>query len=274
MISVLRCPHCHRQLEPHGVTWRCAAGHSFDIARQGYVNLAVHGPAHTGDAPEMLDARAAVLAAGHLDVVTAAVIDACAGLPPGAVVEAGAGTAHHLTRVARALGGRTAVAIDSSVAAAKRAARAGGSTLTAVVADVWKPWPLLDDVAAAVLTIFSPRNPAETARVLVPEGLAVVVTPAQDHLGELTAVLGLLKVEVGKRERLVVEMDAHFDPVDTCEVRTTRVLDRDMALMIARMGPTAHHFEAGELAARAARLPEQIEVTVAVHVSRFRPRTA
>ena len=44
-----------------GGALRCAAGHSFDIARQGYVNL-VPGRA---DTPEMVEARDAFLRAGH-----------------------------------------------------------------------------------------------------------------------------------------------------------------------------------------------------------------
>lgn len=34
-----RCPLCAQPLAEEGNCLRCAAGHSFDIARQGYVNL-------------------------------------------------------------------------------------------------------------------------------------------------------------------------------------------------------------------------------------------
>ena len=38
MIQVI-CPVCGAALEPQGAAWRCAQGHCFDVARQGYVNL-------------------------------------------------------------------------------------------------------------------------------------------------------------------------------------------------------------------------------------------
>jgi 23S rRNA (guanine745-N1)-methyltransferase len=275
--AVLRCPHCHGRLARHERTWRCDEGHAFDVARQGYVNLTAGRPVHGGDTAEMLEARTAVLDAGHLDVVTDAVVDACRdALPAGALVEVGAGTAHHLAALRRALGERAgagerpAVAIDASVAAGKRAARHPG--VIAVVADAWAPWPLLDGVAAAVLTIFAPRNMPEAERVLAPGGQLLVVTPGGDHLVELRAPLGLLGIEEGKVERLREQAGGHLDLLGSHEVGTVRTLRRHDVLAMAAMGPSGHHHDQEELAARVARLPESMPVTVAVHLTRFTPR--
>ncbi len=270
MTGLLRCPVCGLALRPTGRTWRCEAGHAFDIARQGYVNLLTGRAVHVGDTAAMLDARTAVLAAGHLDVVTRGVIDALADdLPAGAIVEAGAGTAHHLAALAHALPQRAAIAMDASVAAAKRAAGADPARITSIVADAWQDWPVLEGVAAAVLSIFAPRNLPETARVLVPGGRLIVVTPAQDHLQELRATLGLLEVEVGKEERLVTEAVGHLDLIDQTGARTTRTVDRTAARAIASMGPSGFHLDDAVLFERADRLPEQIEITTAVTVTRF-----
>ena len=269
---MLRCPHCHGALGERGGTLQCPSGHSFDVARQGYVNLTVGRPPHAGDSAEMLDARAAVLAAGHLDAVSDALVASCADLAPGVLVEAGAGTGHHLTRVRRALGQRRAVAMDVSVPAARRAARADPGWTTAVVADVSRPWPLLDGVAAAVLTVFAPRNLPEAARALTPGGLLVTVTPAAHHLSELAGPLGLLRIEEGKRDRLLEQARPHFDVIDSTDVGTTRVLDREAARGVAAMGPSAHHIAPAALTERLARLPDRLDVTVAVEVTRFRPR--
>lgn len=271
--SLLRCPICHGALERGERVWRCAQGHTFDVARQGYVNLTSGRAAHPGDTAGMLDARAAVLGAGHLDVVTEALVAACRDqLPPGGLVEMGAGTAHHLVGVRRALGPRPAIAIDSSVAAAKRAARADPEWTTAVVADAWQPWPLLDGVAAAVLTIFAPRNLPEAARVLRRDGRLLTVTPASDHLAELAGPLGLLGIEPGKDERLRDDAREHFDLLDAREVRAARVLDHHAVLALARMGPSAHHRSPDELADAVTRLPASVPVTIAVRLTRFQPR--
>ena len=37
--QALACPLDGEPLQRDGAAWRCTAGHSFDIARQGYTNL-------------------------------------------------------------------------------------------------------------------------------------------------------------------------------------------------------------------------------------------
>ena len=47
VLDLLRCPRCAARFEIHGRTLRCAGGHVFDVARQGYVNLIGSGqPMH------------------------------------------------------------------------------------------------------------------------------------------------------------------------------------------------------------------------------------
>src|SRR3954447_8697462 len=74
VVDLLRCPVCGDALGEAGGALRCAAGHSFDIARQGYVNL-VPGRA---DTPEMVEARDAFLRAGHFRPLSAALAEAAA----------------------------------------------------------------------------------------------------------------------------------------------------------------------------------------------------
>ena len=64
-LSLLRCPQCRQDLARTGRTLRCPSGHSFDIARQGYVNLAGHAPPRNADTPAMVAARERFLATGH-----------------------------------------------------------------------------------------------------------------------------------------------------------------------------------------------------------------
>lgn len=266
----LRCPHCHHALQRQSQTWSCSSGHAFDVARQGYVNLLPGHRAHTGDTVDMLAARSLVLGAGHFDRVTDAVITACQGLPDGVLIEAGAGTGHHLALVRRALQ-RPAVAMDISVAAARRAARAGPRELISLVTDVWQPWPVLDRVAAAVLMIFAPRNLAEAARVLVPGGVLVVVTPAEGHLGELRSPLDLIDVEPDKSDRLNAQARrVEFQSTDTRVIRDVVPVDRGVARALALMGPSAHHLDTEDLDLRVAALPERTDVTIAVTVHRYR----
>ncbi|MGI8879020.1 MAG: putative RNA methyltransferase, partial [Jatrophihabitans sp.] len=66
VLSALRCPSCAGSLRSDGTRVHCPHGHSFDIARQGYVNLTAGGTqARTGDTAAMVAARERFLATGH-----------------------------------------------------------------------------------------------------------------------------------------------------------------------------------------------------------------
>lgn len=89
--DLLACPHCGRQLaapvadptsgDPPSPsrTLSCPAGHTFDLAKQGYISLLTGASTKmTGDTPAMLDARAAFQSAGHFTPIADAVAAAVA----------------------------------------------------------------------------------------------------------------------------------------------------------------------------------------------------
>lgn len=77
MAALLACPECGDELQPRERALRCGTGHSFDIARQGYVGLLTGASTKmTGDTAAMLDARAAFQGAGHFAPIAAAVAHA------------------------------------------------------------------------------------------------------------------------------------------------------------------------------------------------------
>ena len=145
-LPLLRCPFCAGELARAGQTVGCPHGHSFDVARQGYLSL-LEGDARLGsaDSAAMVAARERFLAAGHFDPLAAALAARCeralGGGPEGCVLDLGAGSGTYLARVLEAAPGRTGVALDLSKHALRRAARAH-SRIGAVGADAWRPLPL------------------------------------------------------------------------------------------------------------------------------------
>ncbi|MGV8844860.1 putative RNA methyltransferase [Tessaracoccus sp.] len=264
----LRCPVCGAGLHLADRSLDCPERHSFDVAKQGYVNLLGHGaPAHA-DTPQMVAARDRFLSAGHYDPITDAVADAV----PDArrVVEVGAGTGHHLARVLDRTPAAEGLAADISVPACRRSARAH-PRMASVAADTWAGLPLRDGVVDTVLCIFAPRNPAEFARVLTPGGTVVVVLPQPDHLRELRATHGLLDIGEDKMERLTKSVDGHLEITSTVDVDFDTFLTGMEVADLIGMGPNAFHSRGPGSEAAHAGASVRVSVTcIVLHASATR----
>jgi 23S rRNA (guanine745-N1)-methyltransferase len=266
-LAFLACPHCAGELGSAGASVRCANGHAFDVARQGYLNL-LAGPRHPeGDSAEMVAAREGFLAAGNFAPLEDAVAAAAGDPPvPGAVVELGAGTARYLAAALERAPGRTGIALDASAPALRRAARAHPRA-AAVGADAWAALPLRDGAAAVMLSVFAPRGGAEIARVLAPGGALVVAAPTGRHLAELVTLLDLVTVDPDKRDRLAGQLDPHLRREDERTVEFPLALDHHALAALVGMGPTARHASSAELRARIDALDAPVRTTASVTVS-------
>jgi 23S rRNA (guanine745-N1)-methyltransferase len=294
VVARLRCPVCQDPLAEvvtgGSRALRCPRRHSFDIARQGYVNLLTGRAPHNGDTTEMVTARTDFLSAGHYDVISTALAaaadtalsaadtalsaaDTALVAGPDAyplVVDAGAGTGRHLAAVLAAVPAAVGLALDISKPALRRAARAH-PRVTAALADTWQRLPLTDASTALLLNVFAPRNGAEFRRVLAPGGRLLVVTPAADHLTELVAALGLLRVDPAKADRVAASLAGHFTEESTTGHRRELTLSGPEIATLVGMGPSAWHTDPEGLAARIRTLGEPVRVTVAVRLGTYRP---
>lgn len=255
------------------------SGHSYDVAKQGYVTLAGGaGLKHMGDDAAMVTARETYLSMGHfapfVESVTGAVLDvlddAPADISAPAILEVGAGTGYYLAHTLDSIEGSRGIGLDISTHAAKHLAKCH-PRVGAVVADVWEGLPVRDGVLDAVTVVFAPRNPAEFQRVLAPHGQVVVLTPGVGHLDELREPLGILGVEAGKIERMYEQAAGYLvqaaDPVD---ISFPITLDKASIAAQVGMSPSARHINADELAERMAALPDAMTVTARARLDRLK----
>ncbi|MFX0575713.1 putative RNA methyltransferase [Nocardia nepalensis] len=269
--GLLACPECGSGMESRDRALRCGLGHSFDIAKQGYVSLLTGASTKmTGDTAAMLDARAAFQVGGHFapiaDAVAAAVAaDDSSGpvLDEDAVLEVGAGTGYYLSAALDAVPAR-GIALDVAKPAARRCARAHPRAAS-VLADAWRGLPVRDGALRRVVSVFAPRNPSEVARALTADGRFVVATPTPRHLTELIDPLGMVTVDPDKDRRLTEAMSGHFAPIDRTLVEYSMKLTPSDVRNVVAMGPSAHH------ATHLDALPDAVEVTASVLIATYRP---
>lgn len=256
------------------------SGHSFDVAKQGYVTLAAGaGLKHKGDDMDMVNAREAYLATGHfapfVESVTGAVQDALDASSlsvstPASLLEVGAGTGYYLAHTLDSIDGARGVGLDISPHAAKHLAKCH-PRVGAVVADVWQQLPIRDESIDAISVVFAPRNPSEFQRVLAPGGQVIVLTPGAGHLDELREPLGILGVEEGKVDRMYEQAEGHLEQAaDPVDISFPIQLDKAAIAAQVGMSPSARHISADELAERMAALPPTLTVTARARLDRLR----
>lgn len=217
----------------------CPAGHSYDVARSGYVNLLQPQDRRSraaGDAKSVVEARARLFAAG----TGRAVLDALASRAATLTLDAHAGVADLGSGSGDLLGTLSArlpiagVGVDLSQAAAEHAARRYPA-LTWVVANADRRLPFPDRSAKLVLSLHGRRNPSECARVLAPGGFLLMAVPAPDDLVELRALVGGQPLARERSHRLVDDHTGHFMLVEQITVRERQHLDRGMLLDLLRI---------------------------------------
>jgi 23S rRNA (guanine745-N1)-methyltransferase len=216
----------------------CSAGHSFDIARSGYINLLQPQDRRSlsaGDSKAAVEARVALEQAGIGRAAINAVVEkvTALALPTGALVlDLGSGTGAMLGVLA-STSSIACVGIDLSVPAVEQAARRF-PYVTWLVANADRRLPLQDGIVDVVLSIHGRRNAAECSRVLKPNGVLMAVLPAPDDLIELRTAVQGEGVERERVEAMLFEHAAYFHLVERLPIRERLTLQRDVLLNLLR----------------------------------------
>ena len=195
-MSELTCPVCGGALHREERSLRCGAGHCYDLARQGYVNLLRTNRSKDkrhGDDKRMVAARTAFLDAGYYaplrDAIAAAATEYTSG--DAGVLDAGCGEGYYTAAIYRALCGAgkspRVAGTDISKFILRLAAKREHALELAVASSYLLP--VADRSIDLLLNCFSPLAIEEFRRVLRPEGHFLYVVPSAMHLWEMKQVL-------------------------------------------------------------------------------------
>lgn len=186
----LLCPVCGAALNKEETAWRCSNRHSFDIARQGYVNLLTVQQKHSlhpGDTRQQVAARRAFLDGGFYEPIAQALCDAAVSLGgTGPVLDVGCGEGYYSAQIAQAIhAGLTGMDISKEAVRAAAGRYKNGLWLCATAARL----PVPENSVGLITSLFALTMPAEFRRVLRRDGLFFQVLAAEDHLLGLKSII-------------------------------------------------------------------------------------
>lgn len=266
--QVLMCPVCRQSLNLTERTWRCEQGHSYDVAKQGYVNLHVVQHKHSknpGDTPESVDARRAFLQDGYYQPLQQAVVALFKQLDVKAILDIGCGEGYYTSAMQQVV--EQCVGVDIAKNAVQRAAKL--NTEVTWVVGTGATLPVLDQSMDACTSLFSPIPQAEIARVLKDEGYLIVVTPASEHLYAMREAL-FEQVNPHTPEKFVEQLQNLFELKQEQIIDAPFVLDQQALKNLIAMTPYA--YKASPERRSQLEQQSQLEITASFQIYVFQKR--
>lgn len=232
---MLRCPICAQALTQQEHTFVCPKGHSFDIARQGYVNLLPVQQKRSlqpGDTRQQVLSRRAFLDGGFYEPIAQALCDlALRHGCTGPILDAGCGEGYYSTRLAQALGTQL-IGLDISKEAVRYAAgrHKNAQWLCASAAHL----PLEDGCIGLVTSLFALTAAEEFSRVLRPDGAFIQVLAAEDHL---LGLKGIIYPNLTHKEKQTVPNVPGFRLAESLPLRFTFTVEGPQVQNLLSMTP-------------------------------------
>lgn len=190
----LKCPNCGKNLFEKENILTCGK-HCFDIAKEGYVNLCIHGKADSGDSKEMIASRRNFLDKEFykpvLDELCSIVEKYMPDSEENVILDMGCGEGYylgHLQKYLEKIGKDTeCYGFDLSKYAVRTASKKYGDVnwMVANVADV----PMQDKSCGIVLSMFANVTETETNRIIKDNGILILVRAGLSHLLEMRKII-------------------------------------------------------------------------------------
>ena len=263
----LICPICGRELQKQEKTYCCENRHSFDLARQGYLNLLPVQQKHSllpGDTREQVLSRRAFLEAGYYAPIARALQDAAARYGvSGKILDVGCGEGYYCAQLAQKLGlPLTGLDISKEAVRCAAAKYKGPQWLCATAAHI----PVEDGSVGLLTSLFALTLPEEFHRILRKDGYFFQVLAAEDHL------LGLKSViydELTHKEKDTLPELPGFQRVESIPIRFSFTVEGAQIQNLFSMTP--HVFRIGKAGAERLQNTETLSDTASCMLNIFRP---
>ena len=263
----LICPLCGEKLHREENRYTCPNRHSFDIARQGYVNLLTVQQKHSlhpGDTREQVLSRRAFLEAGFYAPIVEALMETARELGcRGPILDVGCGEGYYSSRLAKAIDAPL-LGLDISKDAV-RCASASYKDATWVCATAAR-LPVEDASVGLLTSLFALTLPEEFRRVLKKDGYYFQVLAAQDHLMGLK---NIIYPEIKLRDKDSTPELPGFEKVKSRPIRFNFTVRGAQVQQL--LGMTPHTFRISKAGAEALAHTEVLTDTASCVLNVYRP---
>ena len=260
------CPICGENLNQQDRSFVCPNRHSFDIARQGYINLLTVQQKHSlapGDTREQVLSRRAFLEEGFYAPIAQTLTDTAKKYGvTGEILDVGCGEGWYSAQLAGALNlPLTGLDISKEAVRCAAAKYKDYRWLCATAAHI----PVPDASAGLLTSLFALTLPEEFHRVLAPCGLYFQVLAAEDHL------LGLKSIiydELHHKEKDTVPELPGFQRLESIPIRFSFTVAGEQIQNLFSMTP--HVFRIGKSGAERLAKTKSLEDTASCVLNVFR----
>lgn len=225
----LNCPKCNQPLIKVEKTCKCSNKHSYDFAKEGYINLLLNESGVHGDDAKMVKARTSFLSTDSYLFLRNYLCDLVLKENSQVLLDLGCGEGYYTS----AFHAKEKYGFDLSKSALKYAAKHDKSTQY-VVSSIFHV-PMNDEVADTIVTCFAPIASNEIERLLKENGCFIVVTPDENHLIELKE---LLYQEAYKNE--VKELELSLKKEKEVHISQEFKVDTEHLIHLFQMTPYAY----------------------------------
>ena len=263
----LICPICAQPLDHGEKSLVCKNGHSFDIARQGYVNLLTVQQKHSlspGDTREQVLSRRAFLEAGFYTPISEALNRAAEDYGArGEILDVGCGEGYYSARLAQSMNAPlTGLDISKEAVRCAAAKYKNCTWLCATAAHI----PVQNGSAGTLTSLFALTLPEEFRRVLQPDGLFLQVLAGEDHLlGLKSIVYDQLKCKQKESSPAL----PGFRLVDSRPIRFSFRVEGEQLRNLFAMTP--HLFRIGKAGAQRLAETDSLQDTASCILNIYRP---
>ena len=236
---MLICPVCQNELKKEGKTYVCINGHSFDMAKEGYVNLLLSNQKRSkepGDSKESLRNRDNFLNSGTYQFLSDELNLLSDKYYPFScdILDAGCGSGYYLSNLASHREYKdNYYGIDIGKEEVRMTAKKVRALLS--VASVFR-LPFSDNSFDLIMSVFTPYSAEEFYRAAKENGIVISVQPGKRHLYELKEIIYDNPYENADKG---YDLEG-FESVESKTIEKVSKLDNSLIKALWEMTPYAH----------------------------------